>query len=112
MVFIPTSFFVSNIFDGLIWFLLPCALVIINDIGAYLVGARGRVKPSSCSLGLPLGLWLSFVWNPECGARSRLHESSKPGDHGSERYVGTQHEWSCVATGKLSSTSTLQHALI
>ena len=38
VVFIPTSFFVSNIFDGLIWFLLPCALVIINDISAYLVG--------------------------------------------------------------------------
>ena len=39
VVFIPTSFFVSNIFDGLIWFLLPCALVIINDISAYLTGA-------------------------------------------------------------------------
>jgi phosphatidate cytidylyltransferase len=43
VVFIPTSFFVSNIFDGLIWFLLPCALVIINDIGAYLVGEHGEV---------------------------------------------------------------------
>lgn len=38
VVFIPSSFFVSNIFDGLIWFLLPCSLVIINDIGAYLFG--------------------------------------------------------------------------
>ncbi|KAK9823657.1 hypothetical protein WJX72_004460 [[Myrmecia] bisecta] len=38
VVFIPSSFFVSNIFDGLIWFLLPCSLVIINDIGAYLAG--------------------------------------------------------------------------
>ena len=44
VVFIPTSFFVSNIFDGLIWFLLPCALVIINDISAYLTGAPG-LKP-------------------------------------------------------------------
>eukprot|EP00884_Botryococcus_braunii_P016262 jgi/Botrbrau1/3319/Bobra.0048s0015.1 len=35
---IPSSFFVSNIFDGIIWFLLPCGLVIINDIGAYLAG--------------------------------------------------------------------------
>jgi phosphatidate cytidylyltransferase len=42
VVFIPTSFFVSNIFDGLIWFLLPCALVIINDISAYLTGAPGH----------------------------------------------------------------------
>lgn len=38
VVFIPSSFFVSNIFDGLMWFLLPCSLVIINDIGAYLFG--------------------------------------------------------------------------
>ena len=37
-VFMPSSFFVSNIFDGIIWFLLPCSLVIINDIGAYLAG--------------------------------------------------------------------------
>jgi CDP-diglyceride synthetase len=39
VVFIPTSFFVRNIFDGLMWFLLPCALVIVNDISAYLTGA-------------------------------------------------------------------------
>lgn len=47
VVFIPTSFFVSNIFDGLIWFLLPCALVIINDISAYLTGA---LAPACSSL--------------------------------------------------------------
>lgn len=40
VVFIPSSFFVSNIFDGLMWFLLPCSLVIINDIGAYLFGTH------------------------------------------------------------------------
>ena len=40
VVFIPSSFFVSNIFDGLMWFLLPCSLVIINDIGAYLFGKQ------------------------------------------------------------------------
>ena len=34
----PSSFFVSNIFEGLIWFLLPSALIIINDIAAYLFG--------------------------------------------------------------------------
>lgn len=37
-VFIPSSFFVSNIFDGIIWFLLPCSLVIVNDIAAYISG--------------------------------------------------------------------------
>jgi CDP-diglyceride synthetase len=48
---IPSSFFVSNIFDGIIWFLLPCGLVIINDIGAYLAGTR---RP-------PLGLKILFL---------------------------------------------------
>ena len=43
VVFIPSSFFVSNIFDGLMWFLLPCSLVIINDIGAYLFGMQPAV---------------------------------------------------------------------
>jgi len=54
VVFIPTSFFVSNIFDGLIWFLLPCALVIINDIGAYLVGARA---PTGLNVGSGVRFW-------------------------------------------------------
>jgi len=38
IIFVPSSFFVSNIFEGLIWFLLPCALIIANDIMAYLAG--------------------------------------------------------------------------
>ena len=45
-VFVPSSFFVANIFDGIIWFLLPCSLVIINDIGAYLAGV---VFGTSCA---------------------------------------------------------------
>ena len=28
LVFVPSSFFVSNIFDGIIWFLLPASLVV------------------------------------------------------------------------------------
>jgi CDP-diglyceride synthetase len=38
IIFVPSSFFVSNIFEGLIWFLLPCCLIIVNDIMAYLAG--------------------------------------------------------------------------
>lgn len=41
IIFVPSSFFVSNIFEGLIWFLLPCALIIANDIMAYLAGGFG-----------------------------------------------------------------------
>ena len=44
-VFVPSSFFVANIFDGIIWFLLPCSLVIINDIGAYLAGRGTHFAP-------------------------------------------------------------------
>jgi len=46
-VFIPSSFFVSNIFDGIIWFLLPCSLVIANDIFAYLSGKSAHWPPAS-----------------------------------------------------------------
>lgn len=37
---VPSSFFVPLIFEGLIWFCLPCALIIVNDIMAYLAGAQ------------------------------------------------------------------------
>ena len=53
VVFIPSSFFVSNIFDGLMWFLLPCSLVIINDIGAYLFGMHLLCPLTSSGQGLP-----------------------------------------------------------
>ncbi|GFR40915.1 hypothetical protein Agub_g1571 [Astrephomene gubernaculifera] len=35
---VPTSFFVSNIFSGLIWYVLPAFLIVGNDICAYLAG--------------------------------------------------------------------------
>lgn len=57
-VFMPSSFFVSNIFDGIIWFLLPCSMVIINDIGAYLAGiAIGRTPLIKLS---PKKTWEGF----------------------------------------------------
>ena len=64
VVFIPSSFFVSNIFDGLMWFLLPCSLVIINDIGAYLFGkqpARMFGTAPNRFYGLSLGPLLHSV---------------------------------------------------
>jgi len=38
VVFAQTSFFVSNVFEGLIWFVFPCSMVILNDIMAYVFG--------------------------------------------------------------------------
>jgi len=58
-VFLPSSFFVSNIFEGIIWFLLPCALVIVNDIAAYLAGFFfGRTPLIKLS---PKKTWEGFV---------------------------------------------------
>ena len=37
---IPTSFFVPLMFEGLVWFILPSGLIIVNDIMAYLAGAH------------------------------------------------------------------------
>ena len=59
VVFLPSSFFVSNLFDGIIWFLLPCALVIINDIAAYLAGFFfGRTPLIKLS---PKKTWEGFI---------------------------------------------------
>ena len=38
VVVIPTSFFIPSIFNGIIWYLLPAMLIIVNDIFAYLAG--------------------------------------------------------------------------
>ncbi len=51
-MFIPSTFFVSNLFEGIIWFLLPTGLVIINDIAAYLAGQQGKgVVGAICEAG-------------------------------------------------------------
>jgi len=33
-----SNYMIQNIFEGIIWFLLPCAIVVINDIFAYFSG--------------------------------------------------------------------------
>jgi CDP-diglyceride synthetase len=38
VVFAQSSFTVANIFEGIIWFLLPASLIVINDIMAYFFG--------------------------------------------------------------------------
>lgn len=59
VIILPSSFFVSNIFDGLIWFLLPTLLVITNDIVAYLAGFFfGRTPLIKLS---PKKTWEGFI---------------------------------------------------
>eukprot|EP00798_Chlamydomonas_sp_ICE-L_P000933 gene933-5200_t len=56
---IPSSFFVSNIFEGLIWFVLPSVLVVVNDICAYLFGFFfGRTPLIKLS---PKKTWEGFI---------------------------------------------------
>eukprot|EP00205_Picochlorum_sp_RCC944_P003410 CAMPEP_0182617052 /NCGR_PEP_ID=MMETSP1330-20130603/40634_1 /TAXON_ID=464278 /ORGANISM="Picochlorum sp., Strain RCC944" /LENGTH=451 /DNA_ID=CAMNT_0024837147 /DNA_START=47 /DNA_END=1402 /DNA_ORIENTATION=+ len=58
-VLVQTSFFVSNIFEGLIWFVLPCTLVIVNDIMAYFAGKMfGRTPLIKLS---PKKTWEGFI---------------------------------------------------
>ncbi|CAH2077847.1 unnamed protein product [Thlaspi arvense] len=38
VVFTQSSFTVANIFEGIIWFLLPAALIAMNDVAAYFFG--------------------------------------------------------------------------
>jgi CDP-diglyceride synthetase len=40
---VPSSFIVSNLFEGIIWWMLPSMLVIANDIFAYLAGEADSV---------------------------------------------------------------------
>ena len=76
-VFVPSSFFVANIFDGIIWFLLPCSLVIINDIGAYLAGAPAAQQPGQLR-GRPMTASLPAVHKPAGlqAARASTHATS------------------------------------
>lgn len=38
IIIVQSTFIVRNIFEGLVWFLLPCAIVVCNDIFAYFSG--------------------------------------------------------------------------
>ncbi len=58
-VLVQTSFFIGNIFEGLIWFVLPCALVITNDIMAFVFGKLfGQTPLISLS---PKKTWEGFI---------------------------------------------------
>jgi len=59
LVVVQSAFHISNIFEGLIWFFLPCGLVIINDIFAYIFGFFfGRTPLIQLS---PKKTWEGFI---------------------------------------------------
>jgi phosphatidate cytidylyltransferase len=67
-----SNFIIQNIWKGLIWFLLPCSLIICNDIMAYMCGlALGRVlikkpltnlSPNKTWEGFVGALFCTLVW--------------------------------------------------
>mmetsp|Transcript_2725 Transcript_2725/g.8303 ORF Transcript_2725/g.8303 Transcript_2725/m.8303 type:complete len:303 (-) Transcript_2725:275-1183(-) len=68
VIVVQSSFLVSNMFKGLIWFLLPCSLVICNDIWAYIFGFFfGRtplikLSPKKTWEGFIGGWFATMVW--------------------------------------------------
>ena len=72
LIVVQAHFVMNNIFEGLIWFFLPAALVITNDIFAYICGmAFGRtplikLSPKKTVEGF-LGGWIftiisGYIW--------------------------------------------------
>eukprot|EP01121_Diplochlamys_sp_Union-15-3_P009241 TRINITY_DN250_c0_g1_i1.p1 TRINITY_DN250_c0_g1~~TRINITY_DN250_c0_g1_i1.p1 ORF type:complete len:411 (+),score=15.21 TRINITY_DN250_c0_g1_i1:160-1392(+) len=58
-----SSLFVSNIFDGIFWFFLPCSLVVCNDVWAYIWGfffGRKFIKTPLIKLS-PNKTWEGFI---------------------------------------------------
>lgn len=66
IVVFQSYFIINNILNGIIWFVLPCALVIVNDIFAYLCGITfGRtplisISPKKTVEGF-IGAWVCTV---------------------------------------------------
>ncbi|KAH7351997.1 hypothetical protein KP509_19G024300 [Ceratopteris richardii] len=59
VVFTQSAFTVANIFEGIIWFLLPASLIVINDIAAYICGFFfGRTPLIKLS---PKKTWEGFI---------------------------------------------------
>eukprot|EP00249_Psilotum_nudum_P017820 c26505_g1_i2 orf=513-1715(+) len=59
VVFTQSAFTVANIFEGIIWFLLPASLIAINDIAAYIFGFfLGRTPLIKLS---PKKTWEGFI---------------------------------------------------
>ena len=66
LIVVQAHFVMNNIFEGLIWFFLPAALVITNDIFAYICGITfGRTQliklsPKKTVEGF-VGAWIMTV---------------------------------------------------
>lgn len=88
-VVLPTSFLVPLAFEGLVWFFLPCGLVIVNDIMAYLAGTSTPPRPAAsmhvpvASMHVPVARPLRHCWSGTAVVRpvEPVHEQSHPFPH-------------------------------
>lgn len=68
LVVSQTTTVIMNIYDGIIWFLLPASLVIVNDCSAYIFGVFfGRtpliqLSPNKTLEGFIGGLMSTVFW--------------------------------------------------
>ncbi|KDO19720.1 hypothetical protein SPRG_14247 [Saprolegnia parasitica CBS 223.65] len=60
MIVAQSTFMISNMFEGLIWFLLPCSLIIVNDVFAYIFGFFWGRTPLIPKLS-PKKTWEGFI---------------------------------------------------
>jgi phosphatidate cytidylyltransferase len=65
---ISSSLITANIFNGMVWFILPCSLVICNDISAYIFGRLfgktplSPLSPKKTVEGFIGGLFCTLIW--------------------------------------------------
>ncbi|KAH6579482.1 hypothetical protein BASA50_008098 [Batrachochytrium salamandrivorans] len=68
LIVVQSHFIINNVFEGLIWFVLPVSLVICNDIMAYICGFFWgrtpliRLSPKKTWEGFVGGLLMTFVF--------------------------------------------------
>jgi len=73
MVVVPSSFFVSSTFQGIIWYVMPSMLIIVNDIFAYIFGITlGRTPLIKLS---PKKTWEGFLGGFVCAAVAAFYGS-------------------------------------
>ncbi|KAJ3368091.1 hypothetical protein HDU91_000844 [Kappamyces sp. JEL0680] len=64
LVVVQSHFIITNVFEGLIWFVLPASLVICNDIFAYIFGFFFGRTPLIRWIWFPLTTFLPTLFPP------------------------------------------------
>ncbi|KAG9401643.1 hypothetical protein AC1031_009499 [Aphanomyces cochlioides] len=70
IIVVQSTFMISNMFAGLFWFLLPCSLIIVNDVFAYICGfffgrtpLIPKLSPKKTWEGFLGALVITVIWS-------------------------------------------------